>query len=112
VSGDSRSSLTNYVKARYGPYADNLNHVLQALEGHYLRGYGGRTQQILKLSPITVMPGAEDEGRRWLGDHPDEASDRVGTVMQVITGFASAYGLGLLATVHWFATREDADRGH
>jgi len=33
------------VKARYGPYADNLNHVLQALESHYLRGYGDRTSK-------------------------------------------------------------------
>jgi hypothetical protein len=43
----------NYAKDRYGPYADNLNYVLQALEGHYLRGYGDRTQRILDLSPIT-----------------------------------------------------------
>jgi uncharacterized protein YwgA len=39
----------NYVKGIYGPYAENLNHVLQALEGHYLRGYGDRTQRVLDL---------------------------------------------------------------
>jgi len=98
----------NYVKARYGPYADNLNHVLQTMESHYLRGYGDRTQQVLKLSPITLMPGAEDEGRQWLDDHPDGTSDRIKAVMQLVTGFASAYGLELLATVHWVATREGA----
>lgn len=43
----------NYVKGRYGPYAENLNHALQALEGHYLRGYGDRTQEVRKLSPIS-----------------------------------------------------------
>jgi len=95
-----------YVKARYGPYADNLNHVLQALEGHYLRGYGDRTQQVLKLSPLTLLPGAEDEGRRWLDDHPDGTTQRIETVMKLVAGFASAYGLELLATVHWIATRE------
>jgi O-acetyl-ADP-ribose deacetylase (regulator of RNase III) len=95
-----------YVKARYGPYADNLNHVLQALEGHYLRGYGDRTQQVMKLSPITLLPGAKDEGRRWLDDHPDNTANRIEAVMQLVTGFASAYGLELLATVHWIAARE------
>ncbi|MGH3189735.1 MAG: type II toxin-antitoxin system antitoxin DNA ADP-ribosyl glycohydrolase DarG [Streptosporangiaceae bacterium] len=100
----------SYVKARYGPYADNLNHVLQALEGHYLRGYGDRTQQVLKLSPIALMPGAEDEGQRWLADHPDETTDRINTVIRLVAGFASAYGLELLATVHWIATQEGADQ--
>jgi O-acetyl-ADP-ribose deacetylase (regulator of RNase III) len=98
----------NYAKARYGPYAENLNHVLQALEGHYLRGYGDRTQEVLKLSPTVLMPGSEDEGRQWLDDHPDETASRVDAVMQLATGFASAYGLELLATVHWIATRDDA----
>ncbi len=100
----------NYSKARYGPYAENLNHVLQALDGHYLRGYGDRTQQILKLSPITLLPGAEDEGKRWLDNHPDETANRIEAVIKLVTGFASAYGLELLATVHWVATREDADQ--
>jgi O-acetyl-ADP-ribose deacetylase (regulator of RNase III) len=100
----------NYAKARYGPYAENLNHVLQALEGHYLRGYGDRTQEVLKLSPIVLMPDSEDEGRQWLDDHPDETASRVDAVMQLATGFASAYGLELLATVHWIATRDDAAR--
>jgi len=45
----------NYAKARYGPYAENLNHVLQALEGHYLRGVrrpdpGGAQAQPYRLS--------------------------------------------------------------
>jgi O-acetyl-ADP-ribose deacetylase (regulator of RNase III) len=96
----------NYVKARYGPYAENLNHVLQALEGHYIRGYGDRTQQVLNLAPITLMADAEDEATRWLGGHPDETADRIDKVMQLAAGFASAYGLELLATVHWVATRE------
>jgi hypothetical protein len=29
----------NYTKHLYGPYADNLNHVLQSMEGHFIRGY-------------------------------------------------------------------------
>jgi len=99
----------NFVKAPYGPYAENLNYVLQALEGHYLRGYGDRTQEVLKLSPISLMSGADDEGRQWLDSHPDGGVGRVEAVLRLITGFASAYGLELLATVHWVLTHDDAD---
>jgi O-acetyl-ADP-ribose deacetylase (regulator of RNase III) len=99
----------NYVKAPYGPYAENLNHVLQAMEGHYLRGYGDRTQEVMKLSPISLMPGAEDHGREWLDVHPDHAAERIDAVLQLITGFASAYGLELLATVHWVLTHGGGD---
>jgi hypothetical protein len=102
----------NYVKGLYGPYAENLNHVLQALEGHYLRGYGDRTQRVLDLSPITLMPDAEDEARQWLCAHADDATnDRISNVIQLITGFASPYGVELLATVHWTATCETSGKG-
>jgi hypothetical protein len=71
MSAMLQADSVNYAKARYGPYAENLNHVLQALEGHYLRGYGDRTQDVLKLSPIALLADAEDESQRWLVDHPD-----------------------------------------
>lgn len=96
-----------YAKAPYGPYAENLNHVLQAMEGHYLRGYGDRSQQVMKLSPVSLLPGAEDEARYWLEAHPDHTTDQVDAVLRLVAGFASAYGLELLATVHWILTQEN-----
>jgi uncharacterized protein YwgA len=32
-----------FTRGRYGPYAEQIHHVLQALEGHYLVGYGDRS---------------------------------------------------------------------
>lgn len=96
-----------YDKGRYGPYAENLNHVVQTLEGHYLRGYGDRTQRIVALAPVALQPGAEDEAQQWLAEHGDDATiARVRSVLRLFRGFASAYGAELLATVHWTATRE------
>jgi O-acetyl-ADP-ribose deacetylase (regulator of RNase III) len=95
----------SFAKARYGPYAENLNPVLLALEGHYLRGYGDRSQEVRKLSPIFLLPGAEDEAGRLAADSQPTAG-RIDAVLRLITGFASAYGLELLATVHWVMTRE------
>jgi O-acetyl-ADP-ribose deacetylase (regulator of RNase III) len=102
----------NFVKGIYGPYAENLNHVLQALEGHYLRGYGDRTQRVLDLSPITLTDGAEDEARQWLAANADnETVGRITDVIKLITDFASPYGVELLATVHWTATRDATGKG-
>jgi O-acetyl-ADP-ribose deacetylase (regulator of RNase III) len=97
----------DYVKGRYGPYADNLNHALEALEGHYVRGYGDRSDRVLKLSPISLMSGAADEAEKWLYEHAENGTrDRIGAVTDLVTGFASAYGVELLATVHWTSNRE------
>jgi hypothetical protein len=37
-----------------------------------------------------------------------QTADRIARVIQLVTGFASAYGLELLATVHWIATQDGA----
>lgn len=95
-----------FAKARYGPYAENLNPVLQVLEGHYLRGYGDRSQEVRQLRPISVMQGAEDEASAGVAKDAEPTADRIDVVLRLINGFASAYGLELLATVHWVMTRE------
>ncbi|MYS33868.1 O-acetyl-ADP-ribose deacetylase (regulator of RNase III) [Streptomyces sp. KhCrAH-43] len=94
-----------YAKGRYGPYAENLNHVLQAIEGHYLRGYGDRTASVLALDPLELTSGSRDEAERMLASSP-ETRKRCDFVIDVTEGFQSAYGLELLATVHWAARSE------
>ncbi|MFI8486224.1 type II toxin-antitoxin system antitoxin DNA ADP-ribosyl glycohydrolase DarG [Streptomyces rubrogriseus] len=94
-----------YAKGRYGPYADNLNHVLQAVEGHYLRGFGDRTASVLKLDPLEILPGARDEAEKILKGAPD-TRNACDSVIELTEGFQSAYGLELLATVHWAAKSE------
>lgn len=95
-----------YAKGRYGPYAENLNKVLEGLEGHYIRGYGDRSQAVLDLEPIELLPGAEGEARDWLSrERPDVKLD-VERVLELVRGWESAYGMELLATV-MFAARSD-----
>ena len=62
----------NFVAHVYGPYAENLNHVLQLLEGHYIRGYGDRIRE----TSILLEPGAAEEGRAFLADQPVPAWSR------------------------------------
>ncbi|RME72876.1 MAG: Appr-1-p processing protein [Planctomycetota bacterium] len=93
-------------KGHYGPYAENLRHVLHAIEGHLIVGYGDggdRPDKRLKL-----MPGAVDEADKELARHP-ETRARFQRVAQLVEGFESPFGLELLATVHWVMTHQGAD---
>lgn len=92
-----------YVRDNYGPYADNLNHVLQLLEGHYIRGYGDRNSQ----SAIHLMPDAADAALDLLEKEPN-VKDRLEKVSRLIEGFETPYSLELLSTLHW-VVKEDAD---
>gem|GEM_PF-1941199 len=53
---------------RYGPYADNLRHVLKAVEGHYLRGCGDGSASVHTAEPIKVLPGAALEATDMLAE--------------------------------------------
>lgn len=92
-----------YTKAPYGPYAENLRHVLTAIEGHLINGYVDGGDDPTKQ--LTLVPGAVPDAESFLKDDQDTRSrfDRVGTLVE---GFETPFGLELLATVHWVASQE------
>lgn len=94
-----------YAKAPYGPYAENLRHVLRAVEGHLVSGYadGGDAPD----KQIELVPGAVKDAEAFLADKRETAArfDRVG---KLVEGFETPFGLELLATVHWVASHESA----
>jgi len=96
-----------YVKAPYGPYAENLRHVLSAVEGHLIAGYadGGDAPN----KPLALVPGAVDEAKGFL-DRNQSSRARFERVTRLVEGFESPYGLELLATVHWVMSREGASQ--
>lgn len=96
-----------YAKNLYGPYADNLRHVLSAVEGHFLTGFGDGSSRVLDAEPIRTLPGAAEDATRVLADHPETAA-RVQQVQEIIDGFESMYGMELLATVHWVTSHDKA----
>ena len=93
-----------YEKAVYGPYATNLRHVLNAIEGYYISGYADGGDQPGKA--IELRPKARSEAESYLRDHP-ETSERMEQVCALVKGFESSFGLELLATVHWLVVHED-----
>jgi O-acetyl-ADP-ribose deacetylase (regulator of RNase III) len=96
----------NFAAGHYGPYAENVNHVLRTLEGHYIRGFGDRSRLVSEATPIELLPGAGEEADDFLNTSPDTLQ-RFQRVIKLIDGFESPYGLELLATVHWVATEVD-----
>ncbi len=93
-----------YIKHKYGPYADNLNHVLKHIEGHYICGYGDGTSKA-ESAEIYVLPEGRIAAQTFLETEPD-TQQRLEQVSNLIFGFETPYGVELLATVHWVA-KED-----
>ena len=91
-----------YKKHQFGPYANNLNHLLQTLEGQYIIGYGDRSQE----SKIRLLPHASEDTINCLKDYPD-AIAHVNRVSELVEGFENPYGMELLATTHWVVTNSD-----
>jgi O-acetyl-ADP-ribose deacetylase (regulator of RNase III) len=93
-----------YVKALYGPYAENLRHVLHAVEGHLVAGYadGGDSPE----KELTLVPGATKDAEAFLGTHPT-TRNRLDRVAALVEGFETPFGLELLSSVHWVASHEN-----
>jgi hypothetical protein len=93
------------VKAPYGPYAENLRHVLSAIEGYYISGYGTGGDEPDKS--LELVPGAVRDARAVLARRAP-TQRRFERVAKLVEGFESPFGLELLATVHWVAVHEGA----
>jgi O-acetyl-ADP-ribose deacetylase (regulator of RNase III) len=95
-----------FTKAAYGPYAENLRHVLKAVEGHLVSGYadGGDAPD----KQLSLVPGAVEDALTFLKSRA-ETQARFARVSDLVEGFESPFGMELLSTVHWIASKESAE---
>ena len=75
-----------------------------------MSGYGDGSSPVQEAEPLQVLPGALDEALPVLTEHP-ETSHRIERVLALTEGFESAYGLELLASIHWVITEEGTPAG-
>ena len=68
-----------------GPYAQNLNKVVEVLERHFIRGYGDTQKPDVE---IELLPKSGEK------------------VADLVDGFETPYGLELLASVHWLEAHD------
>jgi O-acetyl-ADP-ribose deacetylase (regulator of RNase III) len=93
-----------FVRAQYGPYAENLRHVLRAIDDHLIVGYGSEVDNPNKQ--ITIMPGAVKEATDFLATN-NKTALHFEQVVKLVEGYETPTGLELLATVHWLAVQEN-----
>lgn len=77
-----------FAKGHYGPYSENMRHVLKAIEGHMVSGYadgGDAPGQRLDL-----VPGAVRDAEAFLEGHRSTL-ERVERVADVTRGFDPPY---------------------
>lgn len=95
----------SFEKHAYGPYSDALRHVLNRMEGHFIRGLGDGVVE----AEIEPVPEAMAEAEAFVDSSGHEAlMARVQRVGELIEGFQSPYGMELLASVHWVARGDGA----
>ena len=100
-----QSLRLKFAKGAYGPYAENLRHVLNKIEGHLVSGYadgGDAPDKQLKL-----VPGALEDADTFLKDKT-ETQAHFKRVSDLVEGFESPFGLELLSTVHWVISEEQS----
>lgn len=90
---------------RYGPYADALRHLLDGLDGSYLRS----DVRIADAKPTDVIAFNDAQRARVAAYLKSEASEYLPALEATasrIDGFESPLGMELLATVDWLLERE------
>lgn len=99
----------NFRPQLYGPYAENLRHVLTRIEGHMIRGYEdvGDGPDI----KIELLTEAIETAHSYLAERA-QTQARIGRVTSLVEGFESAVGLELLATVHWVMADKKTAQNH
>ena len=93
-----------YTEGPYGPYAENLRHVLNEAEGHFISGYADGGDKPHKQ--LELVPGAVEDAAKVLRRSP-RTRERFDRVTDLVDGFESAFGLELLSTVHWVLVRDN-----
>jgi hypothetical protein len=72
VSPEHNPLELKFVAHKYGPYANRLDHLLNSLDGSYLRS----EKRISDADPLDVI-WFDDSGRRWCASLPEERSQGV-----------------------------------
>lgn len=93
---------------KYGPYADNLRHLLNQLDGSFLH-CERRLADAGPLDAIEFDESKRNELDRYFADVQNRAhSEALEMTAKLIDGFESPLGMELLATVDWLLHQNHA----
>ena len=104
----------HFERHKYGPYAPNLRHVLNDLDGHYLTGM--KHNEAKPFDVLQVNPEKIGQIRDYIEQHCTPEQQQAQQMLhRLINGFESPLGMELLATIDMILaeqpeTRFDANR--
>ncbi|GGP70177.1 type II toxin-antitoxin system antitoxin DNA ADP-ribosyl glycohydrolase DarG [Saccharothrix coeruleofusca] len=99
----------------YGPYSEQVRHLVQSMEGTFVTGLGDGTAPVQRLDPIAPTAEGVAEVENYLeraGQEKDIRSRIVDPVMRMIDGFEGPYAIELIASTHWVARQPGCDDAH
>lgn len=97
-----------FVANKYGPYADQLRHLLNAMDGSYVRSEK-RLSEAGPFDPIHFADERRERVQAYLAHEATEYAAALEAATRYIDGFESPLGMELLATVDWLVTHEDCE---
>ena len=90
----------------YGPYAVQVNHVLFALNGQYLKGL--EQNESKPFEPIHLNYDLLDEVKRYIDKELSfEQHNRLKNVIKLLRGFESTFSVELLSTIDFIMHTEN-----
>lgn len=92
----------------YGPYADRLRHLLEALDGSYLKSEK-RISDSDPLDTIWFNDIKRDKVALYLKTEASPYLTALEKTSRLIDGFESPFGLELLSTVDWLLAEEHVE---
>jgi O-acetyl-ADP-ribose deacetylase (regulator of RNase III) len=98
----------NFEANNYGPYANNLDHLLNALDGSYLRS-NKRIPDSDPLDVIAFNDAKKQQVEAYLNSEGKDFLPALEKASEIIDGFESPFGMELLATVDWLLIREGCE---
>ena len=100
--------MLNFQANYYGPYANNLDHLLNALDGTYLKA----EKRIPDSDPLDVIAFNDtqrDHIETYLNTEAIDYLPALEKASKIIDGFESPYGMELLSTVDWLLVNEGCE---
>ncbi|CAA0240152.1 hypothetical protein AB901B6_02422 [Acinetobacter baumannii] len=107
-NGLQNSLKLNFEAKNYGPYAHNLNHLLNSLDGSYLTSEK-RIPDCKPLDVIWFKQEKEEHISVYLKTEAKEYLPILDQASELIEGFESPFGLELLATVDWVLYKMESE---
>jgi len=90
---------------KFGPYAPDLNHLLNSLDGSYLHSEK-RIADSTRLDVVWFNDSRKDLVRGYLRSEAKAYVEALEQTTALIDGFESPFGMELLSTVDWLLSRE------